>query len=191
MKSLNKTTIFLGISLALAIIIGGAYAFFFVAVKNKNKSIAEFLSKNEELAGRESRLRFSKSSLKIEQSNIDKLTSYFIKEKDIVSFAKKIEALGAESGTTLSLELLEPGVAEGSIPVLNFRVKAKGEFTEVMKLTALLENYPVKFEWKSVRLVRDDSSTVPTVAQNAKTSRAVAPQWIVTISLSAFNFLKE
>lgn len=191
MKSLNKTTIFLGISLALALMVGGVYAFFFVAIKNKNRSIVEFLSKNEELAGRESRLRFSKSSLKIEQSNIDKLSSYFVKESDIVSFAKKIEALSAESGTTLSLELLEPGVVEGSIPVLNFRVKAKGGFSEVMKLMALLENYPVNFEWKSVNLIRDDSSAVPTVAQNVKTPRSVAPQWIITVSLSAFNFLKE
>ncbi len=191
MKSLNRTTVFLGISLILTITIGGVYAFFFVAVKNKNESIAEFLSKNEELTGRESRLNLAKNTLKAEQSNIDKLSSYFIKESEIVSFAKRIEALGAESGTTLSLELLEPGVVEGGSPFLNFRVKAKGGFKEVMKLTALLENYPIKFEWKSVRLVRDDSGAVSTVAQSAKTSQIVSPQWIITISLSAFNFLKE
>lgn len=191
MKSFNKTTVFFSISLILIMVAGGAYTFFFVVVKDKNKSIAEFSSKNEDLMGRESRLNSAKNSIKIEQLNIDKLSTYFIKESEVVLFAKKIEALGVESGTTLSLELLEPGVLEGGAPFLNFRVKAKGGFKEVMKLIALLENYPIKFEWKSARLVRDDSGGVSATPQNAKTPRIVSPQWIIVVSLSASNFLKE
>lgn len=191
MKPFNKTKVLLGISVILIMVTGGAYGFFFVAIRDKNKSIAEFLSRNEELMGRESRLRLAENGVKVEQLNIEKLSSYFIKESEVVSFAKKIEALGVESGTTLSLELLEPGVVEGGYPFLNLRVKARGGFKEVMKLTALLENYPVRFEWKSVSLVHDDSGGGTTITQNAKTSRNISPQWVITISLSASNFLKE
>ena len=190
-KPFNKTTIFLSISLLFAVMVGGLYASFFVVMKDKNRSIAEFLSRSEELIGRESRLRFAKSTLKIEQSNVDRLSSYLIRESEVVSFAKKIEALGAESGTALSLDLLESGVIEGGYPLLNFRVKAKGGFKEVMKLTSLLENYPIKFEWRSVHLVRDDSEMALPAVQNPKTSVRVSPQWIITISLLASNFLRE
>lgn len=191
MKSFNKTKLFFSISLALIMVAGGAYIFFFVTIRDKSKSIAEFSARNEELIGRESRLNLAKNSIKMEQLNIDRLSTYFIKESEVVPFAKKIEALGPESGSTLSLELLEPGMLEGIIPVLNFRVKAKGGFKEVMKLIALLENYPIKFEWKSVHIARDDSATGTVLAQNAKNSRTTSPQWIIAVSLSAPNFLKE
>ena len=191
MKPFNKTTIIFIISLALIVVTGGSYAFFFMVVKDKNKSIAEFLAKNEELMGRESRLKLAESSIKKEQSNINKLSSYFIKESEVVAFAKKIEILGNESGAILSLELLEPGVVEGGIPILNFKIKARGGFQEVMKLMILLENYPTRFEWKSVNLARDDSGSAPMAKQNIRTPNVFAPQWILTASLLASNFLKE
>ncbi len=181
MKSLNKTTALLLVAIVLALLLGSAYSFFFVAMKNKTEATAELLAKTEELSGKESRLASALVTLKAESVNIDRLSEHFIKESEIALFAKKIEDLGAHSGTTLSIESLDPGLTEKSVPFLSLLIKASGKFSDIQRLLILLENFPGKFEWKTVRFVRD---YVPT----AKPS---APIWKVEIFLTALNFTKE
>lgn len=183
MKSFSKTTLLLLFSVVLAAASGGAYAFFFVAMKNKTAATAELSTKNEALAGKESRVTSALVAVKDESSNIEKLATYFIKESEIVAFTKKIELLGPQSGTILSLEALDPGTGEGGVPVLNFRIVATGTFQNTMRLVALLENFPAKFEWKSVDLSLYEDAVDPKAPKVA--------QWKVSVSLLALNFLKE
>lgn len=183
MKSLNKTTILLLLGLALTTAFGGAYAFLFTAMKNKTAATAELSAKNETLAGKESRISSALSAVKEDSASIEKLSTYFIKESEVVAFTKKIELLGPQSGTVISLEALDPGVGVDNAPVLNFRIVATGEFQNVMRLMGLLENFPAKFEWRSVDLARTDA------AVDAKAPKATL--WRFSASLSALNFVKE
>lgn len=192
MKSFKKTTILLFFAIALTAALGGAYAFFFIAMKNKTAATAELSAKNETLAGKESRVTSALAAIKGENTNIEKLNSYFIKESEIVAFTKKIELLGEQSGTTFSLEALDPGVDENNAPVLNFRVIATGEFQNVMRLAALLENFPGKFKLKSVNLSLGDRAEETADTATTKTPKAPkATEWKITVSLAALNFVKE
>lgn len=183
MKSFSKTTILLLLGLALTAVFGGAYAFLFMAMKDKTAATAELSAKNETLAGKESRVSSALSAVKEDSVNIEKLSAFFIKESEIVSFTKKIELLGPQSGTEISLEALDPGVGVGDVPILNFRIVATGEFQNVMRLMGLLENFPAKFEWRSVELSRNEVATDP------KAPKVI--EWKVAVSLAALNFVKE
>lgn len=170
------------IALVFALVSGGAYAFFFVAMKDKTDATAELLAKTEELSGKESRLTSAVTTLKNESANIDEISRYFIKESEIAVFAKKLEDLGPQSGTSLSIESLDPGLTEKSVPFLSLLIKATGEFSYIERLLLLLENFPGKFEWKTVRLTRDAS---------LQKVGSRAPEWRVEIFLTALNFAKE
>ena len=192
MKSSQKTLVLLIITFILAIFVGSVYTFLFVAMKRKTEETADFLMRKDELSGKESRSASALASMKGESENISKLSTYFIKESEIVLFTKKIESLGPASGTTLSLETLEPGMLEGSIPILNLRIKADGKFKNIMQLVALLENYPAKLEWKSINFVRDDKDSVPVTTKSTnKVALPGEPLWTIEMSLNVFNFIKE
>lgn len=189
MKSLSKTTILIATALVFTIAAGVLYVFLFVSTRNKTESTATLLASSEELTGKESRIGTAATILKNESANIDKLSSYFIKESEIVEFAKKIEELGPQSGTILTIETLEPGLTEKTTPFLNFRVKANGKFSDVMRLLTLLENYPAIFTWKTVRLVSSGNSVQQDGTTFAKLENS--PDWSVEVFLSALNFVKE
>lgn len=189
MKSFSKTIALLLLAIVFTVASVGAYTFFFIVMKNKTKATAELLLKTEELSGKGSRVASAVSTLNNERENIDKLSSYFIKESEIALFVKKIEDLGPQSGATISLESLDPGLTEKTVPFLSFRIKATGKFADVERLLVLLENMPGKFEWKTVRLVRDTSSNqqVDTSTQKVATRTAL---WNLEVFLLARNFVK-
>ncbi len=190
MRSLGKTVVLLLSAAMFTAASMGIYAFFFVAMKNKTEATAELLTKVAELSGKETRVTSASAVLKSESVNISKLSSYFIRESEVVVFAKKLEDLGVQSGTSLSIESLDPGLTEKTIPFLSFRIKATGSFSDVMRLIVLLENFPGKLEWKTVRLARDISldQQTGTATQGATTQ---TPKWSVEVFLTALNFVKE
>lgn len=189
MKLHKKTIIFLGVASLFTFVASVAYTSLFFVMKNKTEETAVLLEKINEISGRDLRIASSASLLKRESANIEKVQSSFFKESDIVIFAKNIETLGEQSGTTLSIESLEQGLNEKKAPFLTMRIRAIGEFSNIESLLLLIENYPGKFEWKSVRLVRDASASEST-ATGAKSSKVVTvlPKWRAEISLAALNF---
>lgn len=190
MKSLNKTVALLLTAIIFTLVAGGAYAFLFIVMKNKTKATAELLEKTEVLSGKESRMMSAITTLKNESANIEKLSSHFIKGGEIGEFAEKLEDLGRQSGTTLTLESIDPGVTEKTVEFLSFRIKATGKFADIQRLLVLLENFPGKLEWKTVRLVRDISSSQQ-VATTTKKIVSQSPIWNVEVFLTAHNFIRE
>lgn len=190
MKANKKTLILLGIATTFMLAVVGLYSFLFYVMKNKAANTATINEKIEELSGRESRIASSVSILRREEDNMAKVSAYFFKENEVVAFAKKIEALGAQSGTALTIEALDQGFTEKTVPFLNFRVKATGKYENVNRLLMLLENFPGKLEWKTIRLVRD-SEPVIEVKAGDKTPKPVStsPQWRVEVFLIALNFV--
>lgn len=193
MKANKKTLILLGIATAFTLAVSGVYSFLFYVMKSKTVATATISEKLDELSGRESRIASSISILRHEEGNIAKLSAYFFKESEVVAFTKKIEALGAQSGTTLTIESLDQGYTEKTVPFLNFRVKAIGKFEDVERLLILLENFPGKFEWKTVRLVRDTTPTEVDGTGTTKITKSVSstPLWRVDAFLVALNFTNQ
>ena len=189
----NKTTIvLLGIATFFMLFSVGIYTFLFVSIKNKSEKNSVVSEKIDELSGKESRIAASVAVLRRANDDVEKLSTFFFKENEVVSFAKKIEELGAQSKTSLSIEALEPGGGDKNVPIINLRIKATGNFEDVMRLLVLLENFPGKFEWKSVRLSRESLS--PEVDPNEKKSLKIvtlAPTWRVEVGLVALNFINK
>jgi hypothetical protein len=190
MKSDKKTLVLLGIATTFTLATIGAYAFLFIAMKNKTETTATLSEKIDELSGREARIASSVSVLRRENTNIEKISNYFFKENEVVAFTKKVEALGGQSGTTLTIESLDQGFTEKTVPFLNFRIKALGTFANINRLMVLLENFPGKLEWKTVRLVRDADPILEVDATtNVEKPVSGTPLWRVEASLVALNFV--
>lgn len=188
MKELNKTTILLTVAIIGALVAGSIYAFFFVSMKNKTTAVVDLSAQLTQLSGEQTRYRSTTSQLQSDSQKIEKLSSYFIKESEIVAFTKKIEALGANAGVALSIESLDPGVTTTGAPFLGFRILAEGRFENIERLLGLLQNFPGKFEWKTVRFVREGEIVSPDGKTIATTG---APKWRAEVSLAALNFVKE
>ncbi|MDD5152587.1 MAG: hypothetical protein PHS95_01115 [Candidatus Pacebacteria bacterium] len=186
----NKTKTLFFVALAVMVISGGVYAFFFVAMKDKIGSITDLSIKAEELSGSEFQKVSSAYAVSIESANIEKLSTYDIKESDIVEFTKKIESLGPDSSTELSIESLDQQTGQNGEPVLVFRLKASGKFQDVMRLILLLENYPAQFEWAGVELAREDKMFTEVDSKGVSKVVAGPTKWKVRISLVVLNFIK-
>lgn len=193
MKSLTKTAVFFIIALLLTVVAAGTYSYFFLKMKDRVEKTIEFNAKEDVLEGREQRINTAVSAMKNDAPRIEKLSQYFIRETEIVDFTEKIEALGKESGVEFSMQSLDRVDVPSGASVLNLRVKATGDFQNVVKFMALLENFTAKFDWKNVKLVRNDGAA-PEFDENGKLKKIqtnTTPTWSADITLVAFNFIKE
>lgn len=186
MKS-NKIIILFGTAFTLMIVIAAISATLFFSMKKKTEESINFSEKINELSGKESHTASAAASLRRESVNIDKISNFFYKESEIAVFIKRIEALGPQSGTTLVVESLEKGFTEKTIPLLNIRIKAKGDFSEVSRLLSLIESFPGEIEWKTLRVVRDDLGT----GETSTISRIGTPIWRVEAFITILNFVNE
>lgn len=192
MKANKKTLILLGVATTFMLAGVALYAFLFFVMKNKAAATATIAEKTDELSGRESRIASSISILRREDANMGKISSYFFKENEVVSFAKKIEALGAQSGTTLTIEALDQGYTEKTVPFLNLRIKATGKYSNITRLLVLLENFPGKLEWKTIQFVRGNEPTVAvTAGEKTPKPAATSPEWRAEVFLVALNFTNQ
>ncbi|KKS58603.1 MAG: hypothetical protein UV24_C0019G0007 [Candidatus Nomurabacteria bacterium GW2011_GWA2_42_41] len=183
MKS-NKIIILFGAASMVMIITVAISASLFFSMKNKTEESIKFSEKINELSGKESHTASASSALRRESINIEKISKFFFKENEISVFIKKVEALGPQSGTRITIESLEKGFTEKTVPLLNFRIKAIGTFSEVSRLLVLLENFPGEIGWNTLRVVRED-------LEAGAVSRGGAPIWRAEAYLTILNFVNE
>ncbi|MCK9345154.1 MAG: hypothetical protein M0P64_03490 [Candidatus Pacebacteria bacterium] len=176
-KTKQKTLILLGIASVFMLGSIGGYAALFFAIKDKTIATTPLVEKIDELSNREARITASIATLRAENEKVEKLFAYFFKENDIVTFAKKIELLGIESGAEVTLDGLEQAIVNKTTPTLSFRISALGGFDNIQRLMLLLENFPGKLEWKSASVTRSNQ-TLPA-------------EWRFDASLTMRNFLNE
>lgn len=192
MKEFKKNTVLLAGAILLFIGVASAYGLSFYSMKGKIEGANEVLARAEDFENTQGTLSRTLAFLKESKLGRQRVDARFIKEHDVALFARQIEALGAESGVTLSIESLEPGVDFRKKPVLNFRIKAEGTFANVMRAEELLENFPARFDVSTLRLVRVDNSQGAVVSGTGKSTPANrAPQWELNATISALNFIKE
>lgn len=191
MKANKKTLVPLAIATLLTLSAGGLYSFLFYVMKDKTEATLAISEKIDELSGKESRVVASVSTLRRENANIEKISEYFFKENEVVAFTKKIEALGPQSNTIVTIESLEQGYTDKKIPFLNFRIRSSGSFSDVARLLVLIENFPGKLEWKTVRISRDSVPTTQMSGDSKETKPQVVtvPLWRMEAFLVALNFI--
>lgn len=192
MNEFKKNTVLLAGAILLFIGVASAYGLSFYSMKGKIEGANEVLSRADDFENAQGVLSRTLAFLKESELGRQRVDARFIKEHEIASFAQQIEALGAESGVTLTLESLEPGIDFRKKPVLNFRIKAEGTFANVMRTEELLENFPARFDVSTLRLVRVENNQGASVSGTGKTTPSSrAPQWELNATISALNFIKE
>ena len=171
--------------------VAGVYGFLFYSMKGKIEGANEVLARAGDFENAQGKLSRTLAFLKESELGRQRVEERFIKEHEIASFARQIETLGTQAEVALSIESIEPGVDARKKPVLNFRIKAEGTFAGVVRVEELLENFPARFDVSALRLVRVDNDLVPTVTGTGKTVARKAPQWQLSATISALNFIKE
>lgn len=191
MNKLRKT----GISFIIAFLVTasafGVYTFFFTATKNKAESARDIAIRSGDIEVKQARLALTLATLKEQDDNIKKLDELFIKQKEIVNFTKRIESLGAVSGIKISIAGLTPTLSKDNAPILSFDIKTEGKFVDIMRTLELLENFPAKIEWNSVKIKRESEGKVIVVKTKGGTSQVVEPLWKMDVSGAALNFVRE
>ena len=90
------------------------------------------------------------------ETNRDKLSSRFVSSEDIVSFITVVEAMGPESGSSLSITSIDADPLTGAVPGTlghaRAHIDAHGSWGSVMRLLALAENMPYAVSVSHVRL---------------------------------------
>ena len=77
-----------------------------------------------------------------------KLASSFVAEDKVVDFIEEVEAIGADTSTTLELSSLAK--EEGRIKA---HIEVKGSWSGVMRALMIIENMPYSISVKDIRLI--------------------------------------
>lgn len=103
------------------------------------------------------RVEQEKTSVNYEQTLIDTfnkykddrdiISTYIVKEENLVGFIEQVEKVGKDSGTLLELSSISSG--DGKIKA---KVTAEGNWKNVMKSLKLIENLPLSLMVSNVRL---------------------------------------
>lgn len=188
MKSQNSTKFWViaaGVALGVSL---GIYGLVFLAIQNKEVEAREILLQAAELESKQGDVSQNLMLLKKRSTEINRIKEYFIKEREVVVFAERLESLGKDAGIPVTLQSLEPTTGQGGVRVLTMRIKASGTFGEVMRLEKLLENFPAKLEPSSVRIYRGDGENPLGVKSGNKSA---LPVWVLEVSMNALNFVAE
>jgi predicted O-linked N-acetylglucosamine transferase (SPINDLY family) len=191
MKKIGTTGILFVVAVAVAAGVSGAYLFFFAAMKGKAESATEISVRAEDTRTKQGKLSVILAALKGESEHINKLDGYFIKEREIVSFAKSLELVGTSAGAVMTIEALTPQTNKDNTSTLSIRLKAVGKFANLMRALELLENFPAKIEWSSVDILREDAETAPIVKGKNAAPQIIFPVWKLTMTGTALNFIRE
>lgn len=191
MNTLGKTGILLIFAIAVTAGAFGSFAFFFTAMKEKAKNATEITEQRQNIEARQAKLSVTLAVIKEQNENIEKLEEYFIKKPGIVDFTKKIEELGTVSGTKIGIKALTPTLAKDNSPILIFGVEATGKFVGIMQVLELLENFPAKIEWSSVKIRQKEGGEVASPKIAGALPSLPLPVWELSMTATALNFTNE
>ena len=170
------------------VVIGGAYAFFFLSVKERATRADEITSQANNLEDKNSSFSRMDTFSKDYAGDIERISDRFVKEREIVTFAERIEELSVSTGTSVTLESLEPE-SRPSGAVLVLRVRARGSFQSVMKFAELIQKFPALIEVRTLSIVRrDERSSDENILPSLTGSKD--PLWEVSLSAVITNFIR-
>lgn len=170
------------------IVIGSAYVFFFLSVKERATRADEITSQANNLEDKNSSFSRMDTFFKDHAGDIERINNRFVKEREIVTFAERIEELSVSTGTSVTLESLEPE-SRPSGAVLALRVRARGSFQSVMKFAELIQKFPALIEVRTLSIVRRDEQLSDDSAPSSLAG-SKDPLWEISLSAVITNFVR-
>lgn len=148
MRTLNTTTIVLGLGIAILFAAGGAYGYGFVALKNKAKHAAELTEAYDAEQGKDTRQTALRSALRDTRDQVEELDTYFLHRDHFPRFVASLETLGEETGTVIS----PSGTVEGNADQIGLDVAIEGRFEDVFQAIKLIELLPYRVEVRKIHM---------------------------------------
>jgi len=179
----KKTSLILGVSILMVLLVVGVYLYFLRVIRNKTEhssSVANTLASQK--IEKESVDALVKKFEEIENTRI-KVNSYFVDPSKIEVFVEYLENLGTTNGVTLSVEKVE--VAKDKSNNILVGVKILGTFANVMKTIGLIENAPYQIHITSSFINKNieapgDANSKPVVSSGQ--------DWQADVSFSILSF---
>jgi|GEM_PF-371743 len=172
------------LSLALLLLLAGAFIFFYRYVNLKNQEAQElnFQAENETSRREEAKLlNLSINSIKEEETRLD---THFARGSDIVPFLDTIEALAPQAGAKAETSSVD--VAKDNDGLL-VKVEATGSFESLYKFLTLLENSPYELQFLQVDLSKKNETEAPITAEDG-TILPQAPSWHGDFEIRLLSF---
>lgn len=114
-----------------------------------------------------------------------KLSSFFVREDRIVDFIEKVEKIGVDSNTELTLSSINAddlnSVKVGTIGRIKTRITASGSWANVMRALVLIENLPYSLSMNDVRVDSSSGSNAELSAGDKKTSKG--NKWNLSLNM--------
>ncbi len=144
----------LAIVLSLTLLLGVAYGFWYVAVADKSREVADLQDQITTTVETVSRIAAARASLAQVANDEKKVQGYFVSEGDVVSFIKVIEAQGAAQDTEVSVRSVSAGGTQAH-PTLQLTLTLKGAFDAVMRTVGAIEYAPYSISIVSLTIGQD------------------------------------
>lgn len=140
---------------AVLVLLGllAAYGFLFFMMKKEVSGAAELLLREENASNEAKKIRELEKTLGETEEMRGKISSYFVKKSEAVSFIESIERLGGQSG--LSLSLKNASVADKT-NVFRLDASTEGSFGNTMYFLVLLENLPNKISVEKAEIRKEE-----------------------------------
>lgn len=139
-----------------------------IQAKNSSKVINEISTENE-------KRQYENELTKVFNDTKDqrsKLSSFFIYEDKIVDFIEKVEGIGLDSNTILTLSSINAddlsSAKSGSTGFVKAHITANGSWSSIMRALILIENLPYSLSLNNIRIDSSASADIPVGKEEAK-----------------------
>ncbi len=156
MKSIRKHILSIVLSVCLLFVTVFMYMYMYKAV---GTSVMRAVEAKSAVRSQQSNATDSKNVGSIyNRTALDRarLRSYFVSSSDVVGFIEKLEDLGTQTGSTVSISNVAAddmsGLPQGALGAVQARVDITGQWSSIMRALMLSESLPYKSTVSSVHL---------------------------------------
>lgn len=152
MKMRFKTTL----ALVLSLVISGAFGLAWIqwTISERTERISEFNLKLAILESEQKSMLGLKKFLEETREDKNKISEAFLSGEKIVEFIEELEKLSREKNVEIKIQSALVSEKREENPTFNFELA--GNFENIFRVAALMENLPYQLEIEEITLTREE-----------------------------------
>ena len=141
--------------LVLSLIVSGAFGFAWIqrTISKKAKELSELNLKLAILESEQKSISGLKKFLEEKKTDKDKLDKVFLSDEKIVEFIEELEKLSGAENVEIKIQSALVSEKQKENPVFNFELR--GNFENIFRVMALMENLPYQLEIDEAGLTKE------------------------------------
>ena len=181
----NNTNIILIISTLLVLIFIGSFVFLFNIIRNKNKHTSVVIATLDTKIKEKENIGVLDTKIKELKEIEDKINGFVVDTSKIDSFVEYLENLGFENDFQMVVRSVD--VPKNEKNKINVGVNMIGDFENVIKGLALLENSPYNLVINNISLNKEVITKSNVVIENQDPETSNKIKWNANISFSVLS----